>query len=242
MARDNVAPGSKSLWEQICKEYEEELLTAPKIVQPVNRFATHVPQDKVTDVEETWLSDSGIASEHIIRPDPKTCYPREYLETYIFPFLLPALAEMLHEAEKEKCFERKRTKFIACDFLTEWLYNFNPKRKDKAFVNFLNIPFVAKRLKEHPRPPIPLSLLISEEEAALIIQSFWRGYRVRCSSEIQELRKWQKQLREVKHINLKVKKFWDMQEAKVRKKFKKASDRTGPSSSKTLSPLAEDLH
>nr|XP_021151376.1 IQ domain-containing protein K isoform X4 [Columba livia] len=147
-------------------------------------------------------------------PDPKTCSPREYLEYYIFPVLLPGLAELLHQAEKEKCFERKRTKFIACDFLTEWLYNKNLKRKDKSFTEFFSIPFVSDWLKDHPRPPIPLSLLLSEEEASLIIQSFWRGYRVRCDSEIQELRQWQKQLREERNIKKRVKEFWAKQEAK----------------------------
>ncbi|NXK27274.1 IQCK protein, partial [Arenaria interpres] len=112
-------------------------------------------------------------------PDPKTCSPREYLEYYIFPVLLPGMAELLHRAKKEKCFERKRTKFIGCDFLTEWLYNKNPKRKDESFTEFFSIPFVNDWLKDHPRPPIPLSLLLSEEEASIIIQSFWRGYRVR---------------------------------------------------------------
>ncbi|XP_027599732.2 IQ domain-containing protein K, partial [Pipra filicauda] len=148
-------------------------------------------------------------------PDPKTCSPREYLEFYIFPVLLPGLTELLHEAEKEKCFEGRRTKFIASDFLTEWLYNMNPKRKDEPFTEFFSIPFVKDWLKDHPRPPIPLSLLLSEEEASIIIQSFWRGYRVRCDSEIQELRQWQKKWREEKHINKVVKQFWTKQEAKV---------------------------
>ena len=31
--------------------------------------------------------------------------PTEYLEYYIFPYLLPALEEMLKAAKKEKCFE-----------------------------------------------------------------------------------------------------------------------------------------
>uniref|UniRef100_A0A674JKI3 IQ motif containing K n=1 Tax=Terrapene triunguis TaxID=2587831 RepID=A0A674JKI3_9SAUR len=142
--------------------------------------------------------------------------PREYLEYYIFPILLPGMAELLHQAKKEKCFERKRTKFIACDFLTEWLYNQNPKKKDEPFTEFFSIPFVKDWLKDHPRPPIPLSLLLSEEEACKIIQSFWRGYRVRCDTEVQELRQWQKQLREDKNIIKRVQEFWTKQENKGR--------------------------
>ncbi|XP_035745122.1 IQ domain-containing protein K [Egretta garzetta] len=159
-------------------------------------------------------------------PDPKTCSPREYLEYYIFPVLLPGMAELLHRAKKEKCFERKRTKFIACDFLTEWLYNKNPKRKDESFTEFFSIPFVNDWLKDHPRPPIPLSLLLSEEEASIVIQSFWRGYRVRCDSEIQELRQWQKQLREDKNIIKRVKEFWTKQEAKVGSKAEDSEEHT----------------
>ncbi|XP_065540340.1 IQ domain-containing protein K isoform X2 [Lathamus discolor] len=147
-------------------------------------------------------------------PDPKTCTPREYLEYYVFPVLLPGMAELLHRAQEEKCFERIRTKFIACDFLTEWLYNNNPKRKDESFTEFFSIPFVKDWLKDHPRRPIPLSLLLSEEEASIVIQSFWRGYRVRCDSEVQELRQWQKKLREEKNIVKVVKEFWTIQEAK----------------------------
>ncbi|XP_030703021.1 IQ domain-containing protein K isoform X4 [Globicephala melas] len=140
--------------------------------------------------------------------------PKEYLETFIFPVLLPGMASLLHQAKKEKCFERKRTKFIACDFLTEWLYNQNPKRIGETFTEFFSIPFVEEWLKLHPRPAIPLSLLLTEPAAALCIQSFWRAYLVRCDPEIQELRQWQKKLREDKHIRQRVEIFWAKQEQK----------------------------
>ncbi|NXF80887.1 IQCK protein, partial [Sclerurus mexicanus] len=169
------------------------------------------PAEDTVDQELLPVLEAAPAPEP---PDPKTCSPREYLEYYVFPVLLPGLAGLLHEAEKEKCFEGRRTKFIALDFLTEWLYNKNPKREDESFTEFFSIPFVKDWLKDHPRPPIPLSLLLSEEEASIIIQSFWRGYRVRCDSEIQQLRQWQKRLREERHINKVVKKFWTKQEAK----------------------------
>ncbi|XP_072124875.1 IQ domain-containing protein K isoform X3 [Mobula birostris] len=153
-------------------------------------------------------------------PDPRTCSPRQYLEHYIFPVLLPGLFETLTQAKKEKCFERKRTKFNACDFLAEWLYNNNQSRFGKEFVGFFEIPFVKNWLQHHPRPPIPLSLLLSEDEAALVIQSFWRGYRVRCESEIQELRQWQRELREENRgYTKKIIKFWAEQELKVGQKM-----------------------
>uniref|UniRef100_A0A7M4EGV1 IQ motif containing K n=1 Tax=Crocodylus porosus TaxID=8502 RepID=A0A7M4EGV1_CROPO len=176
--------------------------------QPTPLSAPHIPQQILDFLQP-------------VRPPlPTTYHPdlpdigQEYLEYYIFPILLPGMAELLHRARKEKCFERKRTKFIACDFLTEWLYNQNAKRKDEPFTEFFSIPFVKDWLKDHPRPPIPLSLLLSEEEASKIIQSFWRGYWVRCNAEVQELRQWQKQLREDKNIFKRVQEFWAKQEVK----------------------------
>ncbi|XP_068003469.1 IQ domain-containing protein K [Melanerpes formicivorus] len=185
-----------------------------EILQPLHMEQFHSAPEADTAVQQL-LPIPQTAEPLPEPPDPKTCSPGEYLEHFIFPVLLPGMAELLHRAKKEKCFERQRTKFIASDFLTEWLYNKNPKRKDESFTEFFSIPFVKDWLKDHPRPPTPLSLRLSEEEASIVIQSFWRGYRVRCDSEIQELRQWQKHLREVKNITKVVEEFWAKQEAKT---------------------------
>ncbi|XP_006892773.1 PREDICTED: IQ domain-containing protein K [Elephantulus edwardii] len=221
------SPG-KSLWEQICEEYEAELPLPPERykvkqealidVSPVTEPIFHgFNREHFFSIPHyTMFSQAPSPEVKTKTIDPKTCSPKDYLETFIFPVLLPGMAQLLHQAKIEKCFERKRTKFIACDFLTEWLYNQNQKRRDEPFTEFFSIPFVAEWLADHPRPPIPLSLLLTEEKAALLIQSFWRGYLARCSPEIQELRQWQKKLSENEHIHQRVRGFWSKQEQKVK--------------------------
>jgi len=145
-------------------------------------------------------------------PPRETCAPRVYLENYVFPTLLPALEEMLRAAKTEKCFERKRTKFNALDFLTEHLYSNNPNKPEREACELGEIPFVKEHWKDHPRPPLPKSLLWTEEEAALIVQSHWRGFKIRIEPNIQELRQWQKEWREENaDIKEKVDDFWDKQ-------------------------------
>lgn len=39
-------------------------------------------------------------------------------------------------------------------------------------------------------------------------------FQVRCDTEVQELRQWQKQLREEENISQRVEEFWTKQEAK----------------------------
>ncbi|XP_045704836.1 IQ domain-containing protein K isoform X5 [Phyllostomus hastatus] len=150
-------PPGKNLWEQICEEYEAELPPFPEeykirpetviTVSPMEETVFHgFNTEHLYSVPHLTMNSHIPCTQETV--DPKTCSPKEYLETFIFPILLPGIASLLHQAKKEKCFERKRTKFIACDFLTEWLYNQNPKRTGKLFTEFFSIPFVEQWLKQ----------------------------------------------------------------------------------------------
>ncbi|XP_070617270.1 IQ domain-containing protein K isoform X2 [Erythrolamprus reginae] len=213
-------------------------LIAPEVIAPEVIVPEVIAPEVITSevIAPELIAPELIAPE---LPDLKTCTPREFLECYIFPVLLPGMVELLHEAKKQRCFERKQTRFIALDFLTEWLYNHNAKREGEPFVEFFEIPFVKEWLKDHPRPPIPLSLLLTEEEAGHIIQTFWKGYRVRCDPEVQELRQWQKHLRETKNIHKRVREFWANQEKKVGTKLED-SEHPSPNLSKTITVNVKD--
>ena len=154
-----------------------------------------------------------------LRKHPKDLTTIEYLEKCVYPILLKAIEQLLVEAEKRKCLERKRSAFNALDYLTRYLYYKNPKRTDEiqqqtpplsdVDQKLEDIPFVHTHFDKYPRAPLPKSLLWSEEEAALIIQSFYRAYRVRKEPEIQELRQWQREWRESnRNIHEVVEDFW----------------------------------
>ncbi|KAL4658128.1 IQ domain-containing protein K isoform X1 [Arapaima gigas] len=190
----------KSLWQQICEEYQRE--------QP------SPPEDRRMEGQQA----AGPAVQ--------------FLERTVFPVLLPGLEAMLTEAQKQCCLEKRRTRFSACDFLTEWLYNHNPSRVGQGPpVSFLEIPFVTDWLTNHPRPPTPLSLLLSEDEAAILIQSYWRGYKVRVRPDVQELREWQRELRaESRDITKTAQDFWIQQETRAGHEIEDMEGSTPPNS------------
>ncbi|XP_063726152.1 IQ domain-containing protein K-like [Symsagittifera roscoffensis] len=172
---------------------------------------------KLTEDDSVESAEEQEQDHHILDTvDLINCSPREYLESQVFPVLLPGLLELLQRAGKEQCFERKYFRFNGCDFLTEYLYNHNPKHQEsRDYTKLDEIPFVRERNETHPRKPLPWSLIWTEEEAALRIQAFFRGFQVRKQGEVQELRQYQRSMREeAEDIGSKVSDFWARQEAR----------------------------
>ncbi|XP_065826233.1 IQ domain-containing protein K-like [Oscarella lobularis] len=130
--------------------------------------------------------------------------PKDYLERHIFPTLLPGMEEMLRIAKKTE----RRKRFDPLDFLTQYLYQKNPRFADRGDIVLWDIPFVREILKRKPRPPLPLSATWTEDEAATVIQAHYRGYLVRMQPDIQEFRQWSKGVRQEQEAALIIQRNW----------------------------------
>ncbi|KOC68712.1 IQ domain-containing protein K [Habropoda laboriosa] len=120
--------------------------------------------------------------------------PSNYLNQRIFGLLIPALKETLIEASKWNALRVQKCRFNGLDYISEILWNRNPRRSQIYFpsLNVFDIPPFREYLRLHPRPYYPKSWLWSEDEAALYIQRYVRGWFVRKRADVQEMRQFWK--------------------------------------------------
>jgi hypothetical protein len=75
-------------------------------------------------------------------------------------------------------------------------------------VAFEQIPFVKDEWEKNPRPPLPSSATLTEEEATIIIQSTYRGYQTRCHEDVQLFRQWQRGFRKEIQAVITIQRAW----------------------------------
>ncbi|XP_043598413.1 uncharacterized protein LOC122574655 isoform X1 [Bombus pyrosoma] len=122
--------------------------------------------------------------------------PSNYLDKNIFGLLISALEETLIEASEQNVLWVQKCRFNGLDYIAEFLWNRNPRRP-KIYtppLNVFDIPLFKEYLRSHPRPYYPKSWLWSEDEAALHIQKYVRGWLVRKRANVQEMRKFWKDI------------------------------------------------
>ncbi|XP_064406745.1 IQ domain-containing protein K-like [Halichondria panicea] len=130
--------------------------------------------------------------------------PASFLEKELFEILLPGLEETLKVAKSTE----RRKRFNALDYLVEYLYRHNPNHHDRESLSLKDIPFVKEEWEVNPRPPLPLSATLTEEQAAVIIQAHYRGHLARKQGNAKLFRSWKKEVEKEKSAIKRIQKKW----------------------------------
>ncbi|XP_018322293.1 IQ domain-containing protein K-like [Agrilus planipennis] len=175
--------------EEETQSEESDLEETPKV--PHNQIWQEILKESEENRNEIDSFRQTKITECPIPDNPATTI----LKYQIYPFLKYILLETMTKAkEKGLCL---RCTFNPIDYIAEMYWNLNPKypeRKDNWMYIF-DMPWVEDWLEEHPRPIFPFSYVWSYEYAAIKIQAYMKGYWVRREPEVQEMRKFWRDLK-----------------------------------------------
>lgn len=120
-----------------------------------------------------------------------------YLEKEIFPYLLPILINTVLAAIKLNCLSYEKSIFNGIDFIAQLLYNNNPRYPERRELNenIHLMEWAQKIMEEKQRPEFPKSWIWSQEEAVRVLQRYVRGYFVRRTPEVLEMRRFWRTLK-----------------------------------------------
>ncbi|CAG7723365.1 unnamed protein product [Allacma fusca] len=168
-----------NIWQKACNEVTEELneLNAILILLGLPPSGYNSLKIFPTPIYET--------APHFL-----TCRAKDYMEYYVFPYLMPAIEALVMFLFKNQILQCRLSTFNPLDFLTEYLYNRNPlfPERHPQPTPLFEINFVKRWLAKYPRKLLPKWLQMSGDEATRIIQRSFRGYLVRKRDDVQEMR------------------------------------------------------
>ena len=138
----------ENLWDKICAEHAEV---------DIDDFSD---QPKRMQRKDVIIDYKKCSAGKLIFCGFSFYLSATYYDNVLMPIIASGLTEMIKTAESENVFKyKKRNKFNGCDFLTEYLFNANPKRAGKhEHTELGEIPFCQEFDKDFPRKPLPLSV------------------------------------------------------------------------------------
>nr|CAH7727078.1 unnamed protein product [Callosobruchus chinensis] len=159
---EHFTEADKIIWAEICSDYE----------------------NNIAKIEE-YLKSKSCESE--VDPNPTIGY---LTDSSLLPLLESGLYEMLFKVNQDDSFYVRKTAFDGVDYLSEYLYNMNPKYPERKanWAYIFDMKWVEELLAANPRPFFPFHRIWSRETAAKQIQAYMRAYWDRKKPDIQEVR------------------------------------------------------
>ncbi|XP_057651246.1 IQ domain-containing protein K-like [Diorhabda carinulata] len=160
-----------------------------------------IDPDIAAEIMEDWDTNKALVEAHKKSKqnicETETNPALVQVEKLIYPTLQNFLIKLLHKAIENDCCFKPKTSFNGIDFLSECLYNSNPKYPGRSnpWKGVFDLNWVVEYLQIKPRPYFPLSCLMSRSTAVRYIQAHLRGYWVRRRADLQEIRSFWKNIK-----------------------------------------------